>query len=104
MPAPSLQTILIVEDEPKLARLLQDCLVQAGYAVHCVAHRLEVVSWVRQHVPSLVLLDLMLPGQDGMAVCRELQAFQSTRSGRPRQGGIASTPDVCSECGPERGG
>jgi two-component system response regulator BaeR len=77
MPAPPLQTILIVEDEPKLARLLQDYLVQAGYVVHCLAHGLEVVPWVRQHAPILVLLDLMLPGQDGMAVCRELRAFSA---------------------------
>src|SRR5438034_633126 len=77
MPARPAQTILIVEDEPKLARLLRDYLAQAGYAVHCVAHGLEVVPWVLQHVPALVLLDLMLPGKDGMEVCRELRAFSA---------------------------
>jgi two-component system response regulator BaeR len=77
MLAPSPQTILIVEDEPKLAGLLRDYLAQAGYAVHCLAHGLEVVPWVQQHLPSLILLDLMLPGKDGMAVCRELRAFSA---------------------------
>jgi two-component system response regulator BaeR len=77
LPAPPSQTILIVEDEPKLAHLLRDFLAQAGYAVHCVAHGLEVVPWVQQHVPTLILLDLMLPGKDGMEVCRELRAFSA---------------------------
>jgi two-component system response regulator BaeR len=68
---------LIVEDEPKLASLLEDYLVQAGYVVHCVAHGFEVVPWVQRHAPALVLLDLMLPGKDGMEVCRELRAFSA---------------------------
>ena len=75
--APPSSTILIVEDEPKLARLLQDYLAQAGYVAHCLAHGLEVVPWVQQHVPTLILLDLMLPGKDGMEVCRELRAFSA---------------------------
>lgn len=78
LPAPpSSPTILIVEDEPKLASLLGDYLAQAGYVVHCVAHGLEVVPWVQHHTPTLVLLDLMLPGKDGMEVCRELRAFSA---------------------------
>jgi two-component system response regulator BaeR len=68
---------LIVEDEPKLARLLRDYLAQAGYVVHCVAQGLEVVPWVQHHTPTLILLDLMLPGKDGMEVCRELRAFSA---------------------------
>ena len=75
--APPSPTILIVEDEPKLARLFQEYLTQAGYVVHCVAHGFEVVPWVQQHAPALILLDLMLPGKDGMAVCRELRAFSA---------------------------
>ena len=77
LPAPLSPTILIVEDEPKLARLLQDYLAQAGYVVHCVAHGLEVVPWVQHHTPALILLDLMLPGKDGVEVCRELRTFSA---------------------------
>jgi len=77
LPAPQSPTILIVEDEPKLARLLRDYLAQAGYMVHCVAQGLEVVPWVQHHTPTLILLDLMLPGKDGMEVCRELRAFSA---------------------------
>ena len=68
-------TILIVEDEPKLARLLADYLHQAGYATHQIGNGSEVVAWVREHAPDLVLLDLMLPGSDGLSVCRELRTF-----------------------------
>jgi len=77
LPVPQSPTILIVEDEPKLARLLRDYLAQAGYVVHCVAQGLEVVPWVQHHAPTLVLLDLMLPGKDGMEVCRELRTFSA---------------------------
>ncbi|PXW97401.1 two-component system response regulator BaeR [Sphaerotilus hippei] len=67
--------ILIVEDEPKLAALLADYLRAAGHASVTVDDGLAVGPAVRRHDPALVLLDLMLPGQDGMAVCRELRGF-----------------------------
>jgi two-component system response regulator BaeR len=67
--------VLIVEDEPKLAQLLEDYLQQAGYATHVIANGLDVIPWIRENDPALVLLDLMLPGKDGMAVCTELRTF-----------------------------
>jgi two-component system response regulator BaeR len=67
--------ILIVEDEPKLAALEADYLAAAGYATHVIANGLEVVPWVRAQAPDLILLDLMLPGRDGLEVCRELRTF-----------------------------
>ena len=66
--------ILVVEDEPKLASLIADYLKAEGYQTHCLADGLEVAPWVRSHAPDLVLLDLMLPGRDGLEVCRELRA------------------------------
>jgi len=69
------QTIVIVEDEPKLAQLLREYLTQAGYATHCLANGQEVVSWVQRHHPSLIILDLMLPAKDGLTICREVRAF-----------------------------
>jgi two-component system response regulator BaeR len=66
--------ILIVEDEEKLASLLRDYLAQEGYEV-CVLHRGdEVEDWVRGHGTDLVLLDLMLPGKNGLEVCKALRA------------------------------
>ena len=66
--------ILVVEDEPKLAALLTDYLRAAGHEVDCVDHGLAVLPAWEQGRHELVLLDLMLPGLDGLAVCRELRA------------------------------
>ena len=67
--------MLIVEDEPKLAALLADYLDRAGYHTRRLAEAPGVVETVRREPPSLILLDLMLPGGDGMAICREIRAF-----------------------------
>jgi two-component system response regulator BaeR len=67
--------ILIVEDEAKLAALEADYLKSEGFEPHCLANGLEVVPWVRAQHPDLILLDLMLPGRDGLDICRELRTF-----------------------------
>ena len=69
------ERILIVEDETRLAALLADYLKAAGYATHCLASGTGVVDWVRTQEPALVLLDLMLPGVDGLEICRQVRAF-----------------------------
>ncbi|WP_429886613.1 response regulator, partial [Geoalkalibacter halelectricus] len=71
------EKILIVEDEPKLSGLLRDYLHQAGFAVSVLDNGLEVVPWVRDQDPRLILLDLMLPGKDGLDVCKEIRAFST---------------------------
>ncbi len=68
-------TILIVEDETRLAALLADYLKAAGFDTHRIAEGPPVADWVRLHQPALVLLDLMLPGRDGLEVCRDIRAF-----------------------------
>ncbi|HZE59670.1 MAG TPA: response regulator [Burkholderiales bacterium] len=70
-----MKRILIVEDETKLAALEADYLKAEGFEPHCIANGLEVVPWVRSHAPDLILLDLMLPGRDGLDICRELRTF-----------------------------
>jgi len=67
--------VLIVEDEPQLAALLADYLHSAGYATQVVGDGSQAVQAVRQLEPALVLLDIMLPGKDGMEVCREVRTF-----------------------------
>jgi two-component system response regulator BaeR len=69
--------VLVVEDEPRLAALLADYLRAAGHEPECVADGREVLpAWTaRRH--DLILLDLMLPGLDGLAVCREIRARSS---------------------------
>lgn len=67
--------ILIVEDQPKLANLLREYLEQADYDTHIIDHGLEVITWVKENSPSLILLDIMLPGKDGMEICKEIRSF-----------------------------
>jgi two-component system response regulator BaeR len=69
------QRILIVEDETRLAQLLIDYLKQAGFEPHHLADGSPAVSWIREHGPDLVLLDLMLPGRDGIDICKEARTF-----------------------------
>ncbi|AWH87441.1 envelope stress response regulator BaeR [Limnobaculum parvum] len=70
-----LPPVLIVEDEPKLGQLLIDYLQAAGYRTHLITQGQEVIDWVKQYAPSLILLDLMLPGVDGITLCREIRTF-----------------------------
>jgi two-component system response regulator BaeR len=67
------QSILIVEDEERLAALVSDYLKAAGYRVGHLAEGAGVLEWVRANRPDLILLDLMLPGKDGLTLCRELR-------------------------------
>ncbi len=67
--------ILIVEDEVRLARLVADYLSAAGYGAHLLTEGTSVAAWVRDNQPVLVVLDLMLPGRDGLDVCRDIRAF-----------------------------
>lgn len=68
-------TILIVEDEPKLASLLSDYLKASGFETSVLGNGTEVVPWVREYKPDLVLLDLMLPERDGMDICKDIRTF-----------------------------
>ncbi|WFM72097.1 response regulator [Halomonas sp. CKK8] len=67
--------VLIVEDEPKIARLVADYLQGSGFTSHHLAHGDAVLPWLeaRSTRPELVLLDLMLPGTDGLTLCREIR-------------------------------
>lgn len=67
--------ILVVEDEIKIAGILKDYLIKAGFNTFCLDHGDAVLPYVREHSPSLILLDIMLPGMDGMEVCREIRKF-----------------------------
>src|SRR5664279_983286 len=69
--------ILIVEDELKLARLQADYLQNAGFDTHCLSNGLDVLPWIKTNHTDLVLLDLMLPGRDGLDICRELRSFSA---------------------------
>ena len=65
--------ILVVEDEVKICQVLCEYLRRAGYAASWLTRGDEVLPNVRKNPPALILLDVMLPGMDGMEVCRELR-------------------------------
>jgi two-component system response regulator BaeR len=67
--------LLIVEDEPKIAAALRDWFVAAGYGVTVHTSGEGVVDHVRAQPPDLLLLDVMLPGEDGLSLCRRLREF-----------------------------
>jgi two-component system response regulator BaeR len=76
-----IQTILIVEDEPKLAKLLDDYLKQSGFNTHIIDDGLEALNWITQNnaqnTPDLIILDLMLPNLDGTEICKAVRQFSN---------------------------
>jgi len=69
--------ILVVEDETKIAMLHHDYLKAAGFDVTCLEEGTGAVEWVRENQPELILLDLMLPGKDGITICGEVREFSN---------------------------
>jgi two-component system response regulator BaeR len=69
--------ILVVEDEEKIARLLCDYLEAAGFRTSSQANGDRVIAQVKKDMPDLILLDIMLPGMDGMEVCKEIRKFSN---------------------------
>ena len=67
------EIVLIIEDEPKVARLARDYLEQGGFQVLMAADGNTGLAMARREHPELIVLDLMLPGLDGLDVCRVLR-------------------------------
>ena len=65
--------LLVVDDEPDILELVQYNLRKAQYDVVCVASGEEALAQVRSAPPDLIVLDLMLPGVDGLEVCKALK-------------------------------
>jgi phosphate regulon transcriptional regulator PhoB len=72
-------TILVVEDEPDIAELVKYHLEKAGLPARVVADGKQALDLIVREPPALVVLDLMLPGLDGMEVCRRLRGSPATR-------------------------
>lgn len=71
----STATILVVDDEERLRELLRGYLAQAGFGVLLAADGVQALDVARARRPDLLVLDLNLPGLDGLEVCRQLRAF-----------------------------
>jgi two-component system phosphate regulon response regulator PhoB len=69
----TMSKILIVEDDPDIRELLRFNLEKAGYTIFLAEDGEKAFTLARKHVPDIILLDLMLPGVDGLEVCRTLK-------------------------------
>jgi len=79
------KTILVIDDEPQIVEICCDYLTAAGFAVRTAADGLQGLAAARRERPDLIVLDLMLPGMDGLDVCRELRRDSS---------GLAAVPII----------
>ncbi|ENP8322826.1 response regulator [Vibrio sp. IRLE0018] len=67
------QKLIIVEDDIKLQQMLSDYFMSQGFSVITVDNGTDAPETILNEKPALVLLDLMLPGQDGLSVCRQIR-------------------------------
>lgn len=75
----SRRSILVVEDEPDIAEIIQYNLTREGYRVDIVGDGERALEQIVRDAPDLVLLDLMLPGLDGLELCRRMKEDPVTR-------------------------
>lgn len=76
---PSNQTILIVDDTPTNLEILSNALMSEGYQVAVAVDGESAISQIQYKPPTLVLLDVMMPGIDGFETCRRLKANAQTK-------------------------
>ena len=67
--------VYIVEDEPELAALVADYACASGYDPVVFGDGAQALAAIKESVPDMLVLDLMLPGMDGLSVCRAVRAF-----------------------------
>lgn len=66
--------IYIVDDEIRIANLLSDYLIAAGFQTHTINNGSDVLPNIEKRKPDLILLDIMLPGVDGLTLCQEIKS------------------------------
>ncbi len=76
----SKEKILVVDDEEDILELVRYNLLKNGYRVTCVSSGEQAIEKLKQETPHIILLDLMLPGMDGLDVCRNLRSNPATSS------------------------
>lgn len=79
------KTILVVDDEPNIVQICRDYLAAGGFGVVTAGDGPQGLALARREKPDLIVLDLMLPGMDGLDVCREL---------RRESGGLGRVPII----------
>src|SRR3978361_1598467 len=74
----SIPKILVIDDDPRLRHLLVRYLTEQGFQVQALGDAKELDKKLQRDPPHLLVLDLMLPGEDGLAVCRRLRGSGET--------------------------
>jgi DNA-binding response OmpR family regulator len=82
MTASDLPKILVVDDNEDNAHIIRDYLESKGYPISVAYDGDEAMTLFAQESPSIVLLDVMMPGRDGWQVCREIKASPNGKSVR----------------------
>ena len=70
--------VLVIDDDPKITRMLKRALTFEGYAVDTASSGVSGLDQALQREPDLVILDILMPGVDGIEVCRRLRAVGDT--------------------------
>ncbi len=65
--------IVVVEDERNIRELINLYLQKEGFHVSLLEDGLNLLSWIESHRPDLIILDIMLPGPDGLDLCRSIR-------------------------------
>ena len=75
---PQADHVLIVDDDPDIRQLLAEYLTEAGFRTSLAASGREMRKRLEEGIVDLVILDLMLPGEDGLTLCREFRTYSNT--------------------------
>ena len=70
--------ILIIDDDPLSARIIERCIQDAGMVSEHCKDPLKALSFIERNIPDLILLDLLMPGQDGFETCRQIRSKVSS--------------------------
>lgn len=73
-------TILVADDDPLIQEVLQTKLEKSGYRVKSALDGEETLASIQQEIPDLLILDIKMPGVDGLEICRRLKAEEKTRA------------------------
>jgi DNA-binding response OmpR family regulator len=69
--------VLLVEDDPRLSRLVSEFLVSQGFQVSSMSDGSRLLESIGQKKPDIIVLDVMLPGDDGFTLCRKIRPYYS---------------------------
>jgi two-component system response regulator RstA len=71
---PSNNTVLLIDDDVELTQLISQYLGSNGFTVNTLHHGIDAITTIKEFQPDVVVLDLMLPGIDGLTICRNIRA------------------------------